>query len=334
MLKSVVVIACATLVGLGCGERIEPVGPQEDARLSLIDGGVSPNTTIIGCEMDPECSGVTDPSPTAPGYWLGSSVTPDACFFNEMATDGDMDDLADYCEEILAWRFRPEMRYASGDYVAREPRWVARRHGPDRVLVAYLFAYYRDLGSNAWGCPVPGRPDLCASHVGDSELLVLRIRYSDGTQHWITEESWFSQHGEYEYARRDQETYPTMSFAGNQLEYPDRPGGYLRTYVALRKHANYYTVASCNAGGTFGSDTCVGGDTSVRLEAGSYANLGSRSSPFIDCIVAEDPQHPYYGSGREECFWTDTQWFRGWFPESVGGPTADPYNAFLAGFGF
>jgi hypothetical protein len=70
------------------------------------------------------------------------------------------------------------------------------------------------------------------------------------------------------------------------------------------------------------------------VSAGAYQNIGSWTESFIDCVAVTDPYHPYYGSGYQECYWSDTTWFRGWYPPSVGGETAEPYIVVLDRWGF
>jgi hypothetical protein len=62
-------------------------------------------------------------------------------------------------------------------------------------------------------------------------------------------------------------------------------------------------------------------------------NIGSGWSPFIDCVYAANPAHPYYGSDRDECYWTSRR-FRGWFPNDIGGGDAGAYADKLAQWGF
>ena len=90
-----------------------PISPRD------IGGRVSFGVDCeLGC-IDP------DPNPNAPGYYLGSGMTDEACYWNNY-TDGDQDGLGDFCEKNLAAAFAPELYYYSGDNVKREPRWAAR----------------------------------------------------------------------------------------------------------------------------------------------------------------------------------------------------------------
>ena len=79
----------------------------------------------------------TDPFPNAPGVFLGSGVTPDACLDG---TDSDLDGLESFCESTLAAAFAPELYYYRGDNVGREPHWVARQISEDEVRIGYLIS--------------------------------------------------------------------------------------------------------------------------------------------------------------------------------------------------
>lgn len=108
----------------------------------------------------------------------------------------------------------------------------------------------------------------------------------------------------------------------------------MRVHVSQGKHANYVSRRDCNEGGTFDSDTCVDVNTYVRDDLWASWHIGSRQHPLITCVVARNPQHEFYGSGRQECFWSPTTRFRGWYPTSEGGEDAGPYNTVLAQLGF
>ncbi|HXF96112.1 MAG TPA: hypothetical protein VNI61_08405 [Gemmatimonadales bacterium] len=48
---------------------------------------------------------------------------------------------------------------------------------------------------------------------------------------------------------------------------------------------------------------------------------------------SRNPPHEYYGSARQECYWTIVR-FRGWIPITIGGDDSDPYSPLLAFMGF
>ncbi|MGH9959287.1 MAG: hypothetical protein ACREBC_19545 [Pyrinomonadaceae bacterium] len=76
-------------------------------------------------------------------------------------------------------------------------------------------------------------------------------------------------------------------------------------------------------------------NTAARLAAYGLLNLGSRAVhlPGQDCMASANPSSTYYGSGRQECYWT-TRNFRGWIPTTVGGAEALPYSTILSDHGF
>jgi hypothetical protein len=280
----------------------------------------------------------TDPNPEADGYYLGSGVSDETCF-NGSQTDSDQDGASDFCEFEVAAAFAPELMYYQYDEVGRQPYWVARPYG-DGVMVGYLLSYYRDAGSNSFGCHLPGHPSSCDGHNGDSESIFLAIHYNEGTHHWVLSTAAYSQH--------EGRTVYGLSTCGvpgpgggcYYLEWPNKFGGYPRAWVAEGKHGSYATKNECNYGGTVDSDTCDDNDTPARVFVSGNRNIGSRAHQTINCTIAEDPAYQYYGSGRQECYWSaldslgNPTSFRGWIPESVGGPASSAYDLTLTAFDF
>lgn len=235
----------------------------------------------------------------------------------------------------------PQLHFWNADYVDRESRWAAQGLTTSGLLVrvAYMFSYYRDEGPVGW-CPIGG--ELCEGHNGDSELAVIDVRYNSATQHWLVDTAHFHQHGHVTRAARSRkQQYPINAYSVTgwgdtvlyPVTYPQRAGGFLRVFVAQGKHASYFHTTECDAGGFEGSDECDDLNSIVRLNAPSGGNIGSRQVRFIDCVLAEDSQHPYYGAGRIECYWNE-QPFRGWFPEAIGGGHAGAYGPKLSTYGF
>jgi hypothetical protein len=302
-------------------------------------GGITPMCQL-GC-TDP------DPYPSYPGYYLGSGVTPTLCVHGDY-NDQDEDGFGDYCETWIGTSFAPELYTWSSDYVDREPRWALTplTASGTHVRVAYLFSYYRDEGPVGW-CPFGG--ELCQGHNGDSEMIVVDIRYVATKKHWIVDTATFMHHANFSYIKRGLgETYPQTvwhwnpqiyNFEASQwvATYPHKAGGYLRVFVAQGKHASYFHPEQCNTNG-LGTDVCDDLNTLTRLETTGINNLGSRDNPFIDCVSAQNPSHPYYGSPREECYWNfdeeAEEEFRGWFPLSAGGGGSTLYAIKLCTWGF
>ena len=286
--------------------------------------------------IEPSCQAgcvETDPYPDSAGVFLGSSVTGEVCSGGGQS-DHDGDGLSTFCETNLAAAFAPELYYWAYDEVGREPYWAARTvlpYNADTVKIAYLIGYYRDAGSPAYICHVPWLifpvDPSCNGHNGDSEAIILKVYYNVSTQHWVLALAKYSQHSSYGVYDKGNKAYPT------QLTYPSHPGTYPRAYVSEGKHANYRSKNECNAGGTANTDTCTSVDTPARLATGGAYNLGSNGVRLIDCVGSRDPSYIYYGSGRQECFWS-TRNFRGWIPTTVGGDESDPYSDRLAAEGF
>jgi hypothetical protein len=310
-------------------------------------GGPQPNQTQYWCEThweechggeDPPPPGPSDPDPSAPGYWLGTTVTTDACISPNGVgiNDIDGDGLSDYCEKMLALTFAPERVYDPLDNIGGEPRLAARAVG-DSVVLAYLFAYYMDFGSEVtaqcklpWIIPFLGGALPCGGHNGDSEQIMLVVRYDPSTDHWVLKRARYFHH-------EGASDFPTdpAGYAAN-MEYPDgKLGGYPRVWISMRKHASYATQIGCNLGAFAGTDTCNGNTVYERISASPNQNIGSRAyhTSAQDSTITYNSLYAYYGGGRIETFWTDRP-FRGWVPDSVGGGEASSYSTRLALMGF
>ena len=238
----------------------------------------------------------------------------------------------DRCENDLAAAFAPELRYYSGDEVGREPHWAARKAPSTHIYIIYLLSYYRDAGNNSFGChlPPPTHDPSCDGHNGDSENIQLEVYYNEFTQHWLLHSATYSAHNSFNMYTRITAAYPFM------LEYPAKLGGIPEELkLPQGKHANYRDKSTCNAGGTGGSDNCTSVNTSARVAASANLNIGSRGvhTAAQDCMASSNPSYQYYGSGRQECYWTNRR-FRGWIPTTVGGDDSDPYNPILDLAGF
>ena len=242
--------------------------------------------------------------------------------------DIDADRLGDRCEKDLSQAFAPELYYWSGDAVGREPYWVSRPVG-NKVVIGYLLSYYRDEGSTNLLCSLPFAPESCYGHNGDNEATFLTVYYDQAHKHWILDEARYAQHGVHEAYPRGANLYPKM------LTYPVKAGGYPRAYVAEGKHASYGSRSECSGGGEYGTDNCDHVNTAARVEWSASYNRGSRAvhTAAQDCVTSRNPSSTYYGSGRQECFWSGSN-FRGWIPTTVGGAVSGPYTTVLANEGF
>lgn len=318
------VVLSVFVVGCAPENVLEPTRESQasSATAPQLGGGITPMCQL-GC-LD------STPNPEAPGLYLGSGVTPDLCVGGGQS-DNDGDGLSTFCENSIAAAFAPELRYAWGDEVGREPYWAARPASSSdahTVTIAYLISYYLDTGSTAWGCSLPWAAQECAGHNGDSEAIILQVYYDDVSENWVLGRATYSQHLTYGVFKQGMNGYPAA------LTYPMRAGAYPRSYVAVGKHANYQSVSACNAGALGATDDCNHVDTSERIYVSGGYNVGSSASRLIDCVPSRDPSYIYYGSGRQECDWSSNE-FRGWIPTSIGGTAAEPgYGARLTSFGF
>lgn len=278
---------------------------------------------VEGCQSQ-------DPSPTSPGYFLGPGANPANCIGADYWPDTDQDNLGDGCESQLLVAFAPLLKYDGSDFTLREPHAAARWTVTDEtVRLMYMISYYRDMGSvdpyctYNWGWPWP----TCDGHLGDSEWISEDVSYDFTTQHWVLIRAEYSQHdGTRVYAPTGGNPYPG-------LQYPTKAGGYPASWVAIGKHANYATVTECND--SF-SDYCSGSPVTARVNTGANVNIGSRAhhSSGQDCMVATSTSHPFYGSGKKECYWTGAN-FTGWYPDSIPGDrSTTAYGPKLASQGF
>lgn len=241
-----------------------------------------------------------DPNPGEPGYWIGFSDTECAA---ELMDDLDQDGLRDTCEQRLAEFFRPYLVMSSQDPVRdREPYWAAK-FSYGNVQVFWAYAYYEDGGTadkTAWYCHTGieyiFETWTCAAHPGDSESLVLDLRYNEATQHWELANLLMSRHGTY---------YNSL---GGQLQYNGPDLGYPTVYVSYGKHANYPSDGTCDTGADFDSDECYSNHFE-RDYFSAYRNLGSSTNQLLDCVESEGL---YASSGRKECFWDTSGSFTGW----------------------
>lgn len=159
------------------------------------------------------------------------------------------------------------------------------------------------------------------------------VLFDPATSHWLMKRAELSVHGGHNTAEMGLSYLRWYDPPGGKVEYPDKPGGYLRVWAAESKHAGYYSLDQCNGGGFAGSDTCERNTIMIREIAPPQYNIGHRNVPFIDSVTVRSSLHPDYGSGRIETYWTESD-FRGWYSIGAGGSSADPYSVFLAELGF
>jgi hypothetical protein len=201
------------------------------------------------------------------------------------------------------------------------------------MRIAYMPAYYRDCGWEGLACTAIGPG--CAAHAGDSELIVVQVRYHPATR-WVAEAIFLSAHC---FGRSDGRC---RWYRGNELRHFAWVGGILRSapriWVAKGKHGNYPSRRECDTGHWY-YDSCDGNSVAYRFPVVSSAqNVGSRKHPLphgkpsnpAGCFSAEQLPLPSRAidAGTRECFWNPALPFRGWQREPAGeAPT--PYAVVL-----
>ncbi len=335
-------VAGAVAILAGCsGSATDAIVGHPESRLGKDGGGIQP-MCVEGCH-DP------DPAPDSAGYYLaGTKFTEAGCLTPD--SDPDEDGLSDDCETQLALSFRPQLSIYDYDQVERESRYAVQYYpGIQRYRILYLLGYYYDVGTlgNSYRnvcelyltiTPVHAflrlfkteeELESCRGHFGDSEWIALDVRYNPDTHHWVLRDAELSNHNSPQYVGSTGNGY---SYPG-AFTYVDVPGGRPIVWVADGKHANYTSDANCDSGGTSGSDECWPDRHMEEINVASNGgNIGSDQVRLVDCVSAENPNHPAYLLGmptRQECYWSPTSSFRGWYGDSFEGWSAGPYSATL-----
>jgi hypothetical protein len=305
--------------------------------------------------------GITDPNPSAPGYFGGTLYAPAACFSATGAgiNDADYDGMSDFCEQRLAALFAPAFATAPASYDCdrgMEPYWSAK-YFPARgnvVRIAYLFSYYRDCGSSgtilsALGSfigtvftfnglfpdyslgPIPiSSADQTESHSGDSEFLIVDLRWDAASMHWYLSRAFLSAHF-------GTAADGSRSVSTSGISYPTKYGGYPLVWVAANKHANYPSRSTCNAGrGPLGTihDNCDSNSPiyGSRMYFSGYRNVGSAQQSLIGaqgCVTSQN--QPLFKPGTE-CFWKPGDYFDGWLQYPYGTRATPYYSLLIAKF--
>jgi hypothetical protein len=258
--------------------------------------------------------------------------------------DHDVDGVDDECELALATAFAPELvvdpRDCSWDVSIESTRLgggylFAAESAPEgrAIRIAYMPAYYRDCGWEGVRCV--GRGPECAAHTGDSELIVVQVRYHPSAR-WAADAVFLSAHC---FGRSDGRC---RWYRGDELRHFAWVGGVLRSgpriWVARGKHANYPSRRECDTGHWY-YDSCDRNSVAYRFPIVSSAqNVGSRHQPLppgdasnpAGCFTAERVPLRSTGidAGTRECFWDPAAAFRGWQRRPTGhAPT--PYALVL-----
>lgn len=260
-----------------------------------------------------------DPSPGAPGIWLGANVTPSACFNDRTPyiTDVDHDWLDDRCELELARGFAPRWSMGPQDECPDgEPAWGAKYFpGAGAVRIAFMPAYYDDCGVGA--TPL----NIGAGHYGDSEFTMVEVVFNAATQHWQFAGMWLSAHFGTDGDRSQWVPPFDAQFSRRYLGYPF-------IAVSANKHANYQSEAKCNntvwSAAGYGDYCYPSTLTPFRFPIDPSRNVGSRFAPGLDCVAS---YKQFAGNGQTECFYTPMK-FAGWHPRPLTGGVK-PYSEFL-----
>jgi hypothetical protein len=298
----------AVLLVAACSE-----GPTTPAAPPL------PNmATDAYCALYPDyCTPSTpDPVETGPGYYGGGAITDRHCAgLDGGINDIDQDLLADDCELWLAIKFRPKMIYDRADDVRRESYWAAKPVKTGFVRVFYALGYYFDLGTVPLAqCKLSTVGELiaeCSGHHGDSEHIILDLRYNTTTKHWYLAGGKLSRHEDYITLTAGSAGYTTM------VSYPDKVGGYPQIFVARQKHANYPSRQSCNDGGgapwplieLFPFDDCSPNDQVFFPDVIASRNLGRYTHRLLDRVAST--YSFYQDPPRYEYMWS-SGYFYGW----------------------
>ena len=302
---------------------------------------LAPSAIIIPCEY-PECGEPPPPPAPVPSPYFAPAgdflyvphwtVTPDKCYADRDPTvsgyrDYDKDWLADDCEVELAKAFAPLLRFAEDPCPGGEPAWAAKYfHVPKVVRIAYLPAYYDDCGLPQLG--------FGGGHAGDTEMIMVEIRYDHTAARWMYNTMWLSAHEGTGISERS--TWVPIGIA----KFTKWNLGHPSVWVAWRKHANYESQEACEKT-LIDVERCTWeGQPMLRFPVHAWRNLGSRHQYVVNCVYSSGR---FAGNGVAECFWTGrlswefqngmmvpTPIFGGWHPlNDLFGPQPAPYGNML-----
>jgi hypothetical protein len=287
-----------------CPDICLPIGDVHDG------GGVGSVVVVPG-----------DPSPGAPGIWLGNAYSAQSCYadYNYPITDSDHDWLDDECEFQLARAFAPAMAISPGDYCpGGEPYWTAKYFDNQQpynwgafVRIGYMPGYYQDCGA--------------LGHAGDSEFMMLAVKYNTTTRHWEAWEAYMSAHEGTFNAASDYTPNPSRLL----LEFPTRSLAYPRVWIARGKHGFYRTRNECDTRALF-NDTCPDNVVMGRMRVYRFRNAGSAFVDNFPAGVLSDDLDLRNLVGRREYFY-NSHAFGGWQPAASG---VTPYATMLGGYFF
>lgn len=244
--------------------------------------------------------------------------------------DTDLDGLSDACETALATAFAPILMQDAGDCLWSEHAESARIAGgyhyavdaadDDLVRIAYLPGYLRDCGWSGAKCLLPGVD--CRPHAGDSEAVIVEVRFDGTRAAWLPTAIFLSAHC------FESDSKTCRWYEGAELEAFGWRGTSPVVWVASGRHANYPSRGACDAG-HYWLDDCPPDALPVRYPVASERNVGNPEAPIGDegCVsLPADLDSSMVATGAIECFWSDRA-FRGWQGDAHPGVT--PYRRYL-----
>jgi hypothetical protein len=286
-----------------------------------------------GCQPPPTGSGYTSAGLSIPG------ITPAMCANVTSYADTDLDRMNDVCEEALASAFAPKMLQVDwtdfsydvpngrmgGEYFhATYPLVCGTAPCKSYARIAYLPAYYRDLG--AMNTAFNG---FDSGHPGDSEFIIVDIAYDAAWGNWQTNGVFLSAHCGAQLFDMPISVNPYCKWYGySEMEYVngiDR--GAPVVYVANGTNANYRSLGECD-GGTNQLDTCRA-NRAVRFPVSFDFNIGSAYIPMPS--VAARRSTTLTNPNRREFMWAQEAPFGGW-QDDAGNADATPYGKILYTF--
>ena len=211
--------------------------------------------------------------------------SPTDCTINLLQSDDpDQDGFKDSCEYDIAYAARPVLSFsqAEQDQTRESYYWAAlytSRNGVQRLHIAYLLAYHRDMGAGIW--PFQG------GHDGDSEFILSDYEWNPSTGYWTFVGAFLSAH--WRSGNNHSQYYVAHQFQ-------DINHGRPYIVVSANKHANYPSVSACASGEIVGS--CAMGIWEEDMADVLASNLGQSGTRLRDCTTSVYPD-VYHG---QECF--------------------------------
>jgi hypothetical protein len=278
----------------------QPCGPE------TYPNGVGHIWNYFAAPGDELYQAASDPSPGSPGLWLGSTVVPATCFNDLTRTivDADHDWLDDNCELELARGFAPTWGMSDAEACpGGEPLWAAKYFSTFGIVrIVYMPANYKDCGP--------------LGHNGDSEFVIVEVKFNTVTQHWEFQREFLSAHLGDIWPGIDRSEWVSNA------EFTRRPLSHPRVAVSIDKHSNFGSDAKClnafavEVGGEAGCGIMIG---SFRFPVDAHRNVGSRFQDLLGGCIGSIGS--FAGNGFAECFYSSNKNFAGW-QSSSGGATA------------